>query len=254
MVRTVQLVGWTLAALSALAGAASADSGPGPTLSLFPGGTAAETITAPSAYAGSSGIYYVGVFAIRQIILNSKGQRTSIDNGPFTAGAAFGQPGHGVLFSTTIGDVDQLRDIYFSARYQLCPETVNSPAVAVGMEDFLNNVTPRRAIGSPYGVVTRTFWNPRRMLAGNPLFTRTTVSAGWGDGRFGRQPFESLATSLSNCSQAIVEHDRYGINAGVSADPWPREPGLVLGAYLMRVDNPSYHTIAASLTYAWWQH
>jgi hypothetical protein len=254
MVRAVAVIGWTLAALLALAARVGADGGPGPTISLFPGGTAAETITAPSAYAGSSGIYYVGAFAIRQIILGAHGRRTGVWDGALTGGTAFGEPGHGVLFSATMADVDQLNNIYFSARWQLCPETVRSPAVAIGMEDILDNVAPRQAVGSPYAVVSRTFWNARRMLEGNSLFARTTLSLGYGGGRFRRQPFEALATSLSDCSQAIVEHDRYGFNVGLSAAPWRREPGLVVGVYDMRLDNASYHTFAGSVTYAWWRH
>ena len=250
-----RLVGWTLAifALGSLPGRAGAEAGPSPTISLFPGGTAAETITAPSAYAGSAGIYYVGAFAIRQIILGTRGRRAGVLDGAVTGGTAFGQPGHGLLVSATLADVDALNNIYFSGRWQLCPETVRSPAVAVGMEDILNNVEARQAVGSPYAVVSRTFWNPRLMLEGKSLLARTTLSLGYGGGRFRRQPFAALATSLSDCSQGIVEHDRYGFNVGLSAAPWRRQPGLVVGVYDMRIDNASYHTVAGSLTYAWWR-
>jgi hypothetical protein len=253
MLRTLQLAGWTLIGLAVLVSGARGDSGPGPTLSLFPGGTAAETITAPAAYAGSAGIYYVGAFGIRQIIVGPGGRKIGNYDGAITAGTAFGRSGHGLLVSATLADVDELNNIYFSARWQLCPETVNAPAVAVGMEDIFDNITPRQAVGSPYAVVSRTFWDRERMLSGQPLFARTTVSLGYGGGRFRRQPFIALASSLSDCSQAIAEHDRYGFNVGLSAAPWRRQPGLVLGVYDMRLGNHLYHTTGASVTYAWWR-
>ena len=244
---------WLIALLMLLLpAAAGADAGSEPLpFALFPGGTAAESITTPAAYSAYAGLYYLGAFGVRQVTFGPSGKRHVGNDAAMTAGLGLGQYGHGVTLAVTMANLSEANDIYFSAKWQVAPETRTWPALGVGMEDIFDNVTPQQAIRSSYVVATRTLWDRKRVLRGQSLLARTTLSLGYGDGRFHNQPFASVATSLSPQSEAIVERDHWGTNVGLSAAPWRQQPGVVVGVYGMRLDSAKWHTVAGSLTYVW---
>ncbi len=247
------ILAWAVLAASSALGQTGVETPGPPAFVPFLGGTAAETITAPSAYCAYSGIYYAGAFGIRQITYDPSGRRSSGLDGALTVGLGLGNPGHGLQLSATVADVSNFTDIYGNAKWQLTPEGTSLPALAVGLENVFANVSERQAVRTPYVVASRTFWNRQRVLTGQPLFARTTLSVGYGGGRFGHQPFAALATSLSSRSQALLEHDRWGTSIGYSVAPLARQPGIVLTAIGMRLDNPRFRTYAGAVTYIWSQ-
>jgi len=130
-------------------------------------------------------------------------------NGTATIGLGFGRPGHGIYFSDMFTGSDWCAAYNF--QFQIMPETAKRPAVAIGVNDILNQ--RQKVLGIPYGA--RSIYVTSTWKAGSPD-QPYYVTAGWGGGRFDSGPFGGMSYGLSDHITALIEYDGLNTNAGLA--------------------------------------
>ena len=130
-------------------------------------------------------------------------------NGTAFLGIGFGKPGHGMYFSDMETGNDWVSA--YNVQVQVMEETFEHPAVAIGLQDILNQ--RKRVIGrnygaqSPYVVITGKVGAPDK-----PAY----VSLGWGWGRFGSGPFGGISLPVADQLTIVAEYDGFNTNVGAA--------------------------------------
>ncbi len=208
----------------------------------LPGGASSDTISTPTAFAAPAGVFYVGASA------HTEPQARDALDAVVIMGAGTGSVTSAVEVGVVVSDVDRFAESFVTLKWHFHNETATSPALAVGIED------PTAAAShsaTPYLAATKTFWD---VSAPSAFLMHTTVSAGFGGGRFHRRPFGAVSASLDSFSKAIVEYDGRGVNAGVSVaqEVAPHAVAVVVFAR-QHFEQPGRSAWTVSLALAWQQ-
>ena len=130
-------------------------------------------------------------------------------NGTGFIGLGAGRSGHGIYGSWMATGTDIAEAYNF--QYQICTGGDNSWAAAIGVQDILNQRNDY--VGDPYGA--RSIYGvATRPISG--LFFDGYLSLGWGDNRFGSNPFGGLSTELTDRLTLVTEYDGMQVNAGLA--------------------------------------
>ena len=212
-------------------------------LYALPGGASSDTISTPNAFAAPAGVGYVGVSAHTE-----PKARDALD-GIFVIGAGTGTVASAVEFSVVLSDLSRLSRPFASVKWHFHNETARSPALAVGVEDLTASASHS---ATPYLAASKTFWDTSARSA---FLMHTTVSTGFGGGRFSRRPFGAVSSSLDSFSKAILEYDGRGLNAGVSISQ-SVSPHVVTIVVLgrQRLTTPAQGAWTMGLAVAWVEH
>jgi len=129
-------------------------------------------------------------------------------NGTGFIGLGVGRPGHGVYGSWMV--VGSHMEEAYNFQYQLADGGERGWALAVGVQDILNQrddyAGDPYGARSIYGVATRPF----------DLFGDSYLTVGWGDGRFGSNPFGGLSVPVTGGLTLVTEYDGIQVNAGLA--------------------------------------
>jgi hypothetical protein len=206
----------------------------------LPGGASADNIGTPNAFAACAGVCYIAVS-----VHTEPRARNQLD-GLAVIGAGSGAISSAVEFSLALSDLSRLSGAFGSVKWHFHDETARGPALAVGIEDITSAAS---SSSTPYVSATKTFWNTSARSA---FLMHTTLSAGFGGGRFYRRPFGAISTSLDSFSKAILEYDGRGLNAGVSVAQTlsPRTVAVVVVAR-QHVTAPSQRAWTMGVALAW---
>ncbi len=129
-------------------------------------------------------------------------------NGTGFIGLGAGRPGHGIYGSWMATGTDIAEAYNF--QYQLVDGGQRGWALAVGVQDILNQ--RQNYVGDPhgarsiYGVATRHL----------DLLGDSYLTIGWGDGRFGSNPFGGLSVPVTGGLTLVTEYDGMQVNAGLA--------------------------------------
>ena len=211
-------------------------------LYALPGGASADTISTPNAFAAPAGVFYAGVSA------HTQPGADGILDGLAVMGVGSGTIASAVEFTVALSDLSELARPFASVRWHFHNETARAPALAVGIEDVTASAS-RRA--TPYAAATKTFWNTE---APSAFLMRTTISGGFGGGRFHGRLFGAVSTSLDSFSKAIIEYDGRGLNLGLSlAQSLSPHAVAVVVLARQRVNEPQQGAWTLASAVAWEQ-
>ena len=130
-------------------------------------------------------------------------------NGTAFLGVGLGKPGHGTYFSWMATGTD-IAEVY-NIQFQIAPESADRPAVAVGVQDILNQ--QQRYMGIPYGA--RSIYAVTTGKMGGPR-AKTYFTLGWGGGRFDSGVFGGVSLPLGKRLTVTAEYDGLNINSGAA--------------------------------------
>ena len=130
-------------------------------------------------------------------------------NGTALLGVGLGKSGRGIYLSEMVTGTDICPA--YNIQIQVMAETFDHPAVAVGVQDILNQ--RQRMVGHPHGA--RSAY---AVITGKigPAERPTYITLGWGGGRFSSSPFGGISMPLSNMATLVGEYDGFNTNAGLA--------------------------------------
>ncbi len=215
----------------------------------LPGGQAADALFIPTAWSlwGSTGAAGIAGVRHRAALAGS-----DIDFDPAAIVAyGFGRSESAVEVRAVMGDLSEHDNVAFDLKWHFRNEDNKGPALAVGVENAFGSTSPGYFFDrSAYMVGTKTYWDRQRLRRGRSLFTRTTLTLGFGLGdAFNDSPLGALSTSLTRRSTFILDYDGYGLGAGLSlCTPSPRG-SVVMNAGATEVLDADRRTFSAGFTF-----